>query len=82
MALYRPPVPEGSAIITPNQMYREVVAIRNSVGDLVARLTGLPDTLQDQETRLRAVEGRVWVASGVATVVTAAAAIVVPLLVK
>lgn len=38
MAIEMPPVPDGSAIITPNQQYAELQAVRASVDRLAATL--------------------------------------------
>ena len=46
----------GPVNISPRDVYDQVVALRETVGPLVGRLTTLADDVVDHETRLRAVE--------------------------
>lgn len=53
-----PSIPDGSVIITPNQVYDEVRATREAVGELTRKLDGIPGQVADHEKRLRALEER------------------------
>lgn len=78
------PIPDGSVVITPNQQYAELQALRLSVtesmGSLTAAVTALTEnvskqagderrTLDDHETRIRSVERKVWMAAGFAAAI-------------
>lgn len=67
------PIPDGSAVITPNQQYAELQALRRSVDALVSTvdpaLSDLRADVLDHETRLRSVERKVWMAAGFAAAV-------------
>lgn len=76
-------IPEGSVVITPTEMYRElrdthdeVKALSASVNDFSESLKnvvgGLRATDDDHEVRLRALEKLVWRTSGAAAVLGAA----------
>lgn len=65
-----PPIPDGSVIITPNEVYAEVRATREAVSDLARQLDGVPKAVADHEKRLRSLEERRIPHSSV-TVVTA-----------
>lgn len=67
------PIPEGSVVITPTEMYREVQATHSAVQDLAAKLDSVPGRVADHEARLRAVERAVWWAAGAAAVLGGAA---------
>lgn len=58
------PIPDGSVIITPTEVYSEVRATREAVQQLSAQIGGVPAQLTDHETRLRAVEKLIWRAAG------------------
>lgn len=76
-------VPEGYVVITSGEVYREVLATKDAVHSLTARFDAivghLPETVRDQETRIRNLEMRVWMAAGVISLVIAAASVCVPL---
>lgn len=74
------PIPDGSVIITPTEMYAEMRATHTAVQQIASKLDGVPATLADHESRLRAVEKAVWRAAGAATVLGAAAGAAVSLL--
>ena len=67
------PVPEGSVIITPAEVYREVKELTGEVRDLItadkaeqrerARLEGRVDSI---DTRVSALERRWWIVVGAA----------------
>lgn len=46
----------GPVNISPRDVYDQVVALRETVGPLVGRLTNVVDDVADHETRLREVE--------------------------
>lgn len=83
------PIPDGSVIITPTEVYRELRATHDAVRDVGAKLDGIAEDIRDHseviddhETRIRALESKVWLASGAVGLVAAAAGIVVPLLIR
>ena len=70
-------IPDGSVVITPTQQYSKLEAVEKGLDALTAAVTSLTatvttqatserKTLDDHETRLRAVERRMWMATGVA----------------
>lgn len=74
-------IPEGSVVITPTEMYREMLATHQAVrdvagkldsalGDTARRLDGVDKDLGDHETRIRGLERRMWAAAGAAAVVS------------
>lgn len=73
------PIPDGSVIITPTEMYAEMRATHTAVQGIASKLDGIPDKLSDHEARLRAVERAVWRAAGAATVLGAGAGYVASL---
>lgn len=62
--------PPGSAIVTPNDMLSEIRALRRAVDVLTTKvdpaLADVRHDVDDHETRIRAVERRVWIAAGTA----------------
>lgn len=46
----------GPVQISPRDVYDQVVALRETVGPLVSRLTSVVDDVVDHESRIRAVE--------------------------
>ncbi|MCF2531762.1 hypothetical protein [Yinghuangia soli] len=57
------PIPDGSVIITPTEVYRELRATHDAVRDVAAKLDGIAqdigdhtETIEDHETRIRALE--------------------------
>lgn len=62
------PIPDGSVVITPAEMYREQRATHAAVQQLAARLDRVPTQIADHEARLRTVERAVWWAAGAAAV--------------
>jgi hypothetical protein len=77
--------PDGYVIITPQEVYREVLATKAAVDSLAGRvdavISHIPEQIKDQETRIRNLEMRVWTAAGVVALVVCAATILVPILV-
>jgi hypothetical protein len=67
------PIPDGSVIITPTEMYAEMRATHTAVQKIDAKIDGVPQQLADHETRLRAVEKAVWWTAGAAAVLGGAA---------
>lgn len=63
-------VPEGSVVITPTAMYMELqrvgAEVRHISTLLDPSLADIRNDVKDHETRLRAVERRVWAATGIA----------------
>lgn len=79
-------IPDGSVIITPTEMYRELRATHDEVKAIGPVLTALvekvDDKIGDHEDRIRALErGRWYYAGGVAVLATAVS-LAAPLLVK
>lgn len=81
-------IPDGSVVITPTEMYREMLATHQAVRDVsgkldgaldahARRLDGIDKDVADHETRLRGLERRVWMAVGVSTAVSGGAAALV-----
>lgn len=56
------PIPDGSVVITPGQMYTELQAMRKSVDNLATTvdpaLNEIRRDVSDHETRMRIVEAR------------------------
>lgn len=63
-----PDIPEGSIIITPQQVYEKVMTLTESVNKLV--VTAESDTtaadVAELKSRVRALEQKVWMAAGAA----------------
>ena len=76
---------DGYVIITPGEVYREVLATKAAVDSLASRFDSailhIPEQLKDQEIRIRSLEMRVWMAAGVVALVVASASVAVPLVV-
>lgn len=68
-------IPEGSVVITPTEMYRELRDTHDEVKALSASVNDLSESLRnivgDHESRIRALEKMVWRAAGAAAVVGA-----------
>jgi hypothetical protein len=62
------PIPEGSVIITPSQMYAEIRAMHASVEKLAntvdPALSDIRSDVRDHETRIRGIERRMWQVAG------------------
>jgi hypothetical protein len=54
------PIPDGSVIITPTEVYAEVRATREAVGSLARQLDKVPGQVDDHEKRLRTLERARW----------------------
>ena len=71
-------VPEGSVVITPTAMYMEIqslgVEVRHMATLLDPALKDLRDAVKDHEIRIRAAERRIWMATGVASVMASVGA--------
>jgi hypothetical protein len=82
-------IPEGSVVITPTEMYKDIIDTHRTVQAISTKLDGaLSDNARrmegiekdfekgfaDHETRLRSVERRMWVAVGVSTALSGTAA--------
>lgn len=50
------PIPEGSVVITPTEVYREVQATHQAVQQLLGKLDTFVGTQADHESRLRTLE--------------------------
>lgn len=74
------PPSDGYVVITPGEVYREVLAVKSAVNTLNTLVSPIPETLRDQETRIRSLEMRVWMAAGVVALVVASASVAVPLI--
>lgn len=73
---------DGPVVITATDIYRKLMSVSEKVVDLSHDVKDLTEAFEDQEPRLRAVETRVWVASGVVAVVATTAGIAAPFLVR
>jgi hypothetical protein len=68
---YFHPLPPGSAVVSPEQMYAEIRATHDTVTRIELGLQSIPAEMKDHETRLRALERWTWRATGIATAVAA-----------
>lgn len=59
-------IPPGSVVITPTELFLELRATHQAVTEMRGELKDMARTMPDHESRLRALERKVWVASGVA----------------
>lgn len=61
-------IPEGSIVITPQQVYEKVMTLTDTVTQMLAKQNN--DTTQqdisDLKNRVRALEAKVWMAAGAA----------------
>lgn len=62
---------EAGVVITAHEMYRELRQMHDEVRGLRADFRELAKDRQDHESRLRALEARVWQASGAAIILGA-----------
>ena len=66
--------PDGSVYITPKQMYDELLRLRDAVQGLCKTLDPALDDIRndvgDHETRIRALERRMWQAVGASAVLS------------
>jgi hypothetical protein len=60
-------IPQGSVVITPTEVFHEMRAIHDEVKEMRVELRDI----SDHESRLRALERRIWLASGAATTIGA-----------
>ncbi len=51
------PIPEGSVVITPTEVYKEMQATHAAVQQVATKVDGFVNTQIDHENRLRAVDG-------------------------
>lgn len=65
-------IPPGSVIITPTELYAKVEAIGNDVSGMRGDLREISKALPDHESRIRALEKKVWWASGLSAGAAAA----------
>lgn len=70
-------IPEGSIIITPEQVYGEVKVLTDKVTVLLAK-----SEAEDLPGRVRRLEQRVWAASGGAAVIGALVGALAPSLIR
>lgn len=62
---------EYEAVITLRDLHDDIKAIRNDLTTVITQLSATTVTTADHETRIRALERRVWTAAGVAAVFSA-----------
>lgn len=67
------PIPEGSVIITPTEVYKETLATHQAVQAMSGKLDQALNTTNDHETRLRSLERRFWIGLGVGISISAGA---------
>lgn len=65
------PLPPGSAVVSPEEMYREIRATHDTVTRIELSLQLVPTELKDHEARIRGLERWTWRATGIATTVAA-----------
>jgi hypothetical protein len=65
-------LPPGSAVVSPEEMYREIRATHDTVTRIELSLQLVPAELKDHEARLRTLERWTWRATGIATVLAGA----------
>jgi hypothetical protein len=61
-------IPPGSVVITPTELYKEMQGIDQKLDEVRVDLKPVLAAIPDHESRLRALERRMWIASGVAAV--------------
>jgi len=69
------PIPDGSVIITPTEVYVEVRATGDAVRELAHKLDTIPTELADHEVRIRGLERGRWPLPALAAIVSIAALI-------
>lgn len=81
--------PEQGVYISSAQMYQELRSLSDGMTRMETKLDGIVQGLSDvgkdvtdHETRIRALERRVWTASGAATVLGAGAGVVAQMLIR
>lgn len=57
-------IPQGAVIITPSEIFHEMRGIRDDVRDMKAEMRNR----SNHESRIRSLEHRMWLATGIATV--------------
>jgi hypothetical protein len=72
------PIPEGSVVVTPTEVYAEVRATHDEVKSVSAKLDALPvadhaRAIDDHETRIRTLESARWPLPSLAAVIGASA---------
>lgn len=67
------PIPDGSVIITPTEVYVEVRATGDAVRELALKLDTIPAELVDHEARLRVLERGRWPLPALAAIISIAA---------
>ncbi|MGW1039903.1 hypothetical protein [Streptomyces sp. NPDC002547] len=82
-------MPDPGVYIAPGQMYQELRTLSDGMTRMETKLDGIVHGLSDvgkdltdHETRIRALERRVWTASGVATVLGAGAGVLAQALLR
>ncbi|TCO64959.1 hypothetical protein [Actinocrispum wychmicini] len=75
-------IPPGSVVITPTELYAEVKGIGTAVAEIKGDVQELRKALPDHESRIRALERRMWWATGVAATFAAGITELVQLLGK
>lgn len=71
------PIPDGSVIITPTEVYREMLATHQTVQQMSGKLDTVLNSNGDHETRIRSLERRFWIGLGVAITVSPVASALV-----
>jgi hypothetical protein len=59
-------IPPGSVVITPTELYKEMQLTHQAVTEMRGDLKKVTEVMPDHETRIRALERRIWLAAGVA----------------
>jgi hypothetical protein len=76
------PGPDPGIYITTTQMYQELRQVHDEVKGIRSDLRTLMEDRADHEARIRALERRVWTASGMATVLGALGGVLAQILIR
>lgn len=61
---------QSGVVVTLSQMYSEMQAMHGEVREMRAELQGSLKQVDDHETRIRALERKLWIATGSAVVLS------------
>ena len=64
-------IPAGSVVITPTELYKEMQTTHQILSEIRLDLKSLTAIVPDHETRLRALERKLWIATGATATITA-----------
>lgn len=55
--------------ITPRELYDKLMEVSNKITELAVAVSPIPARFDDHETRLRALEKKIWAAAGFAAAI-------------